>query len=187
MNREREIKHSFPEPSQMRRKDNQVKFRDLIHDIQARLEMSSVERKTKKALRSYRNSGALKYPRLYGYRQTPNGIELIENEAKIVRLILQLLSDDKSIREIKRLLDARNLRGRSGNRFALREIIEMPKAIYAGMIRTRSGRWVRSAYYEPLVDMQTLRSAQKAIRRLSEGRIFAFPALDRGVFLTLTG
>jgi hypothetical protein len=80
-----------------------------------------------------------------------------------------------------------NLRGRSGNRFTLREIIEMPKAIYAGMIPTRSGRWVRSAYYEPIVSVEILKSALKAVQKLSEGQDFSFPALDQWVFLTLAG
>jgi hypothetical protein len=140
----------------------------------------SVERKTKKALRSYRNSGEVKFPRLYGYRQTPAGIVVVEQEARIIRLILELLSDNKSIRDVKRLLDARNLRGRSGNLFTEREIGQMAKPAYAGLIQIHSGRWVKSGYYQPIVAVELLKSAQKAIKRLSEGWILPSLRFMRG-------
>ena len=98
-----------------------------------------------------------------------------------------MLAAGKGLKEIKRALDDMDLRGRSGNRLTLREIIEMPKPVYAGTIQTRAGRWVRSAYYEPLIDSQTLEGAQKALRRLSEGLDFGLSALDGRVFLTLEG
>lgn len=63
----------------------------------------------------------------------------------------------------------------------------MPKPIYAGVIQTRSSRWVKSAFYEPIVSVEILKSAQRAIQRLSEGSKFGFPALDQGVFLTTAG
>jgi hypothetical protein len=164
-----------------------VKFREFVRDIQARAKKTSIDRKTRKRLRSYRNSGELKFPRLYGYRKTPNGTVVVENEARTIQLVLQLLSDGKSVKEIKRKLDEMNLRGRSGNPFTEREIIQMPKPVYAGMIRTRSGRWVKSAYYQPIVPVETLKNARKAVKRLSEGLDFAFPAVDGRVFLTLAG
>ena len=158
-----------------------------MNSIQSRMGKFSVERRTKRALRSYRNSGQLKFPRLYGYRQTPSGIEIVEDEAKIIRLVLQLLSNGRSVQDIKRHLDRMNLRNRSGNLFTTKEIAEMPKPVFAGLIRTHSGRWVKSAYYEPIVSVENLKSAQKAFRRLSEGWDFGLSALDGRVFLTLTG
>jgi DNA-binding transcriptional MerR regulator len=164
-----------------------VKLQDLINSVQSRVGKFSVERKTKKALRSYRNSGEVKFPRLYGYRQTAAGIVVVEPEARIIRLILQLLSAGKSVSEIKHYLDEMNLRSRSGNRFTEREIRAMAKPVYAGLIQIHSGRWVKSDFYEPIVSVEILKNAQKATERLSEGLNFGFPALDRGVFLTLAG
>jgi hypothetical protein len=158
-----------------------------MNSIQSRMGKFSVETRTKRALRSYRNSGQLKFPRLYGYRQTPSGIEIVEDEAKIIRLVLQLLSNGRSVQDIKRHLDRMNLRNRSGNLFTTKEIAEMPKPVFAGLIRTHSGRWVKSMFYEPIVSLEVLKSAQRAVARLSEGLSFALPALDEGVILTSAG
>jgi hypothetical protein len=98
-----------------------------------------------------------------------------------------MLAKGKSIQEIKRLLDARNLRGRSGNLFTEREIRAVPKPVYAGMIPTRSGRWVKSAFYAPIVSLKVLKGAQRALRRLTEGVDFPVPAIGEGVFLTARG
>jgi hypothetical protein len=108
------------------------------------------------------------------------GIEVVESEARIVRLILRMLAAGKSPEEIKRHLDAMNLRSRSGNRFTEREIKAMPKPIYAGVIQTRAGRLVKSAYYRPVVSVEILKSGQKALERLSEGLDFVFLALAEG-------
>ena len=161
-----------------------MKFRDIIGNLQSRWKQSSVTRRTVQGLRRYRTSGEIKFPRIYGYRQTPNGIEVVEEEGRIIRLILGMLSDDKSVQEIKRLLDARNLRGRSGNLFTLRDIAAMVKPIYCGRVQTPSGRWVRSEHYRPLVSPEVLRKAKEAIHRLSEGWDFGLLALDSRVFLT---
>ena len=80
-----------------------------------------------------------------------------------------------------------NLRGRSGNLFTRRDILGIVKPIYAGFVQGRRGKWVRSAYYEPIVTVEVLRTAQKALLKLSEGLDFAFPALDEGVILTRAG
>ena len=77
------------------------------------------------------------------------GSWLSNNEAKIIRLVLHLLADGKTVREIKHYLDERNVRNRSGNLLSSREIIEMPKAIYAGFVQGRGGKWVKSTFYEP--------------------------------------
>ena len=55
------------------------------------------------------------------------------------------------------------------------------------MIQTQLSRWIKSAYYQPIVSVELLKSAQKAVERLSEGLDFAFPALHEGVVLTLAG
>ena len=164
-----------------------MKFRDLVNSIQSRWKESSTARRTERGLRHYRNSGQVLYPRLFGYHRTDVGIEVVESEARIVRLILRMLAAGKSPKEIKRALDEMDLRSRSGNRFTEREIRAMPKPVYVGVIETRSGRWVKSAFYEPIVSVEILKSAQKAIQRLLEGQDFGLSALDGRVFLTTAG
>ncbi len=63
----------------------------------------------------------------------------------------------------------------------------MPKAIYAGRVKAGPRRFVRSAYYQPIVSVEALKNAQKALEKLSEGLDIAFPPLDEGVVLTLAG
>ena len=80
-------------------------------------------RRRDQGLRAYRASGIV-YPRLFGYVRSPSSgiIEVVEHEAATIRLILSLVADGKSVRAVKQLLDERNLRGRSGNLFQLRDI-----------------------------------------------------------------
>ena len=146
-----------------------------MNSVQSRMGKFFVARKTKKALRSYRNSGKLKFPRLYGYRQTPSGIQVVENEAKIIRLVLHLLADGKTVREIKHYIGERNMRNRSGNLLSSREIIEMPKAIYAGFVQGRFGKWVKSSFYEPIVSMETLKKCAKGAPEALRGAKFWLP------------
>jgi DNA-binding transcriptional MerR regulator len=153
-----------------------VKFSDAFHDIHKRWKESSIARRTERGLRAYRASGRVVFPRLYGYRRTAVGIEVVESEAAIIRLVLEMLAKGKSVEEIKQLLDGRNLRGRSGNLFQERDIGLMPKPAYCGMVETPSGKWVRSKY-PAIVNLQLLRQARQ---RLSED-------VDSPSWMTLTG
>jgi hypothetical protein len=60
-----------------------------------------------------------------------------------------LLASGKSVGEIKRQLDA-------GNLFIKREILEIAKPAYAGLIQIRRGKWVKSMFYEPIVSVEVL-------------------------------
>jgi hypothetical protein len=161
-----------------------VKFREFVRDIQAHLKKSSIDRRTRQRLRSYYASGQVKFPRIFGYRQTPNGIEIVEGEGRIIRLVLGMLADGRTIPDVKRHLDSMNLRGRSGNLFTLRDIAAMAKPIYCGRVQTPPGRWVKSAFYAPIVSAELLKNAQRALRGVTEGADFGLPVLDGGVFLT---
>ena len=92
-----------------------MKFRDLAKQFHNRIQQKSVARKTEKGLRRYQNSGEVKFPRIYGYRNTPDGIEVVEEEAKIVRIILGMLALGRLPAEVKKELDRRGARNRSGD------------------------------------------------------------------------
>ena len=129
-----------------------MRFRDIIGGIQSRRKDATIVRRTQREFRKYRNSGRIKFPRLYGYLQTPSGIQIVEEEARVIRIVLGLLAMGKDVDEVKGVLDKRGIRNRSGNLFSMREITEMPKPAYAGMIKTESGgRWVKSEHYKPIV------------------------------------
>lgn len=163
-----------------------MKFRDLTKHFQSRWKEASVARKTQRAVDRYRSSGEVKFPRIYSYRQTSDGIEVVQDEAKVVRIVLGLLVMGKTPDEIKKDLDKRGIRNRSGNRFTTDEIKAMAKPVYAGLILAKSGRLVQSKHYEPIVSVEILKKARKAVKALSEGVDFAPPAIGERVLLTST-
>ena len=163
-----------------------MKFKDLLGGFQDRVKKVSVERKTQRAVSRYRNSGEVKYPRIYAYRQTPNGVEIVQDEAKVVRIVLGFLVMGKTPDEIKKDLDGRGVRNRSGNRFTTEEIKAMPKPVYAGLIMSKSGKLVQSKHYEPIVSREIWQKAQRAVKKVSEGADYRAPAIGERVFLTLT-
>jgi hypothetical protein len=162
-----------------------VKLRDITKHFQSRWKDASVAHKTQKAVNRYRNSGEVKYPRIYGYRQTPGGVEVVQDEAKVVRIVLGFLVMGKTPEEIKKDLDRRGVRNRSGNRFTEDEISKFAKPVYSGMVAAKNGRLVQSRYYEPIVSVEILKKAQKALKRVSEGADYCPPAIGERVFLTL--
>ncbi len=147
-----------------------MKFKNLIGDLQAHIRREIVARKTNKGRDRYRNSGEVKYPRIYGYRQTPNGVEVVPDEAKVVRIVLGLFVIGKTPEEIRQDLIRRDIRNRSGNRFTIDEIKAMPKPVYCGMILAKSGKkLIPSKYYEPIVSLEVLKRGQKALNKVSKG------------------
>ena len=164
-----------------------MKFRDLAKQFQSRWKESSAAHKTQRAVNRYRNSGDVKYPRIYGYHQTPDGVEIVQDEAKVVRIVLGLLVMGNTPAEIKKDLDRRGVRNRSGNRFTEDEISKFAKPVYAGLILAKSGRLVQSKHYEALVSVEILKKAQKALKKVSEGADYRPPVIGERVFLTLTG
>src|SRR5208337_1641137 len=119
--------------------------------IQSHIKKEIVARKTQRAVSRYRNSsGEVKYPRIYAYRQTPDGVEVVEEEAKIVRIILGMLALGRSPAEVKKELDRRGARNRSGDKFCEDEIKRMVKPVYMGKIFA-SGKMIDSKVYPALV------------------------------------
>lgn len=146
-----------------------MKFKNLIGDIKSHIKREIVARKTKRGLTRYRNSGEVTYPRLLGYRQTPNGIEVVEDQAKSVRIILGLLALGRSPADIKKELDLRGARNGSGDKFCEDEIKRMVKPVYMGRIQA-SGKMVPSKVYPALVSVEIWNQARKHLKRMTEGQ-----------------
>jgi hypothetical protein len=166
-----------------------MKFKNLIGDIGSHIKKEIVTRKTQRAVDRYRNSGEVKYPRIYGYRQTPEGVEIVQNEAKVVRIILGLLVLNKTPEEIRQDLLRRDIRNRSGNRFTTDEIKTMAKPVYAGLIMGKNGRLTQSKHYEPIVSLEVLKRGQKALNKVSKGANgtkFSPPQIGERLLLTST-
>ena len=163
-----------------------MKFRELLKGFQEKRKGETVARKTERGLTHYRNSGVVKFPRLYAYRQTPNGAEIVQDEAKVVRIVFGLLVMGKTPEEIRQDLIRRDIRNRSGNRFTIDEIKTMAKPVYAGLILGKNGRLIQSKHYEPIVSREMWQKAQRAVKKVSEGADYRPPVIGERVFLTLT-
>lgn len=163
-----------------------MKFSDLTKHFQSRWKEASVARRTQRAVDRYRNSGEVKYPRIYGYRQTLDGVEVVPDEAKVIRIAFGLLAMGKTLDGIKQDLDKRGIRNRSGNRFTSDEIKAMAmKPIYAGLILGKNGRLIQSKHYEPIASREIWQKAQKALKKVSEGADYRPPVIGDRVLLTL--
>jgi hypothetical protein len=161
-----------------------VKFRDLAKQFQDRIQQKAVARKTQKRLRHYRNSGEVTYPRLFGYRRTPNGVEVVDDQAKCVRLIVGLLALGRLPAEVKKEMDKRGERNGSGDRFTEDEIKRIAaKVVYTGRILTTSGKFVASKIYQPLIAVEIWSKAQKNLKRMSNS---VSPIIGERVSLTFS-
>jgi Recombinase len=173
-------------PWRLGEQDTCVKFRDLAKQFQDRMQQKAVARKTEKGLRRYRNSGEVRFPRIYGYHETSGGVEVVENEAKCVRIIIGMLALGRSPEQVKKEMDKRDERNRSGDRFCEDEILRMLKPVYMGMILGASGKMVPSKHYPALVSPEIWKKASKAVKRLTEGSKSAPLIIGERVSLTST-
>lgn len=112
-------------------------------------------------------------------------MEVVEEEAKIVRIIIGMLALGRSPAEVKKEMDRRGARNRSGDRFSEDEIKRMAaKVVYTGRILTASGKFVESKHYQPVVSVEVWKKAQKNLKRLTEGSNSVPPIIGQRVFLT---
>ena len=163
-----------------------MKFKNLIGDIKSHIKKEMVARKRQRGVDRYRRtSGEIKFSRLYAYRQTTNGVEVVEDEAKVVRIILGLLALGRSPADIKKEMDLRGARNGSGDKFCEDEIKRMLKPVYMGRIQGSSGKMVPSKHYPALVSPEIWKKAQKSLKRLTEGSKSFPPIIGERVVLTL--
>ena len=153
--------------------DNGVRLDKVFSDIASNMKNARAERRTKSKLAAYRRSPELTYSRLYAHRRTPNGeMEVVPSEAEIVKLVFSGFAEGKNAREIKRKLDARNLRNRAGYRWTTAEIAGLVRPVFAGLVPQRYG-FKRSAVYEPIVTRDLFKAARRAQRRFESIEIVA--------------
>ena len=134
----------------------------VLADIASNVKHARVERRTKSKLAKYRASPALTYSRLYSFRRNAEGrIEIVPSEAHIVKLVFSGFAEGKNAQEIKRELDAKDLRNRAGYRWTTTEITGLVRPVFAGLVPQRLGGFKRSAVYEPIVTRQTFEKARR--------------------------
>jgi len=110
-------------------------------------------------------SSEIVYSRLYGYTKDNNGqIVAIKSESKIIRMIFEETACGNAPSDIKDLLDSQNSRNRSGKPFSTSDIKNMIRPIFAGLVKTRYGFYVRSKVYPPIVDRKTWERAAKMVK-----------------------
>lgn len=105
------------------------------------------------------------YNRIYGYQRNPDGtIQVVEAEAKILRLIHKYYLSGLSISEIKNRLDQSNLRNRSNRLFTQSEIkILLTRKIYTGYIDTSFFN-VKSKMYPAIISINMYRNGRKLLK-----------------------
>jgi len=151
----------------------------VFADIASNVKHARVERRTKSRLSAYLRSPKRTYSRLYAHRRTPNGeFELVPGEADIVKRVFSGFAEGKNAQEIKKELDARNLRNRAGYRWTTEAITGLIRPVYAGLVPQRLG-YKRSAVYAPIVTRQEYERAAKSAQRQVEsvGIVASAPAL----------
>lgn len=121
--------------------------------------------KTASKTRKYQNSSDVIYSRLYGYRRNNDGrIEVVEKEAEVVRLVFQLLGQFKTPLQVKKILDLKDIRNRSKNRWTTQQLIGLVRPVFAGKIETKNGRLIDSTFYKSIIPLEDYKSAKKALQ-----------------------
>ncbi len=140
-----------------------MNFKKVIDDIKK----SYNKHKTKSKIKKYHSSGDIIYSRLYGYRRINDKIVIDEKEAKIINLVFSLFIQNKTPQQIKMILDSKNIRNRSGNRWTTREIIKLIRPVFAGYIHTKSGKLIPSKHYEPIITLKEYELAKKSLKSMN--------------------
>ena len=105
------------------------------------------------------------YNRIYGYQRNPNGsIQVVETEARILRLIYNYYLSGLSISEIKKRLDQNNFRNRSKRLFTKNEIeLVLTRKIYTGYI-DKGIIIVKSKVYPAIISINMYRNGRKLLK-----------------------
>lgn len=127
------------------------------------------ERRRERGYWKYRKTGNLRLSRIYGYHLNQQGIyEVVEAEAKVLRLVYSMLSHENPLEEIKSELDRQGARNRSKKPFSQFEIEKMVRPIFSGFIQLSNGRMVRSKYYPPIIPLPIYKKAVQALGKLKK-------------------
>jgi hypothetical protein len=155
-----------------------------LDDILLRLKQTRIDLKTRARWNAYATSARQTLARCYAYDTSKPGVaKVIASEAAIVVKIVDALARGMTPSRVKHeITDPQGLRNRSGRLWTVSEIARMPRMIFAGKVRGPLG-WRSGSKFEPIVKVQTVKAAQKTVRRTYEGLELALFDFDGGAMM----
>jgi len=123
-----------------------------------------VKQKRKSGTRAYYSGGEVYFSRLFGYRLVGDRYEPDPRYAPAIRMIFEMLAEQKTLIEIKKTLDEVKVRDSSNNRYSLSRISAIAsRPVYSGYIN-QHGRLAKINNLIPLVSLETWKQAQKTLQ-----------------------
>ena len=126
-------------------------------------------------------------PRLYGYRHVNKRIEIIEEEAKVIRFIFDSYAKGNSVYTIRKNLTANGVRNRKGTEFVDTTIYKfLFNPIFAGYyypdakgdqqsrLRSFGDKMIKSKYYQPIITLDLFNHCNIAHRSLRRKHAIQF-------------
>lgn len=127
------------------------------------LKIKKAKNKRKMGSRAYLNSGAVFFSKLAGYTRIGDRYEPDGKTSEHIKIILTMLSDGKTLPEVKNYLNSIFAKDSSNNRYAFAKILSLVRVVYAGYIKRRG--LVKLTNLTPLVGLDVFRLAARNARR----------------------
>jgi len=122
------------------------------------------KQKRKTGTRAYFANGEVYFSRLFGYRLVAGRYEPDERFSRAIKKIYDLLSEGKSLPEIKVILDEMKVRDSSNNKYSISRIVAIAeRPVYAAHLYQR-GRLVRIKNLTPIVSLEAWKRAQLLLK-----------------------
>lgn len=142
-------------------------FENLLKNAAEKIKKKYIKKKTAMRLDQYRHSPRLRLSKIYGYKMKDDeNAERVPEEAAILRKVFDMFAQGKSVEDIKKKLDAAGERTRFGNLFSTGQLLSFPsKSLYAGLVQKKSGGYVRSTVYPPIVSPEIFEKAKREVKK----------------------
>lgn len=132
-------------------------FKKVFQDIQQR-------NARKKTTKTYYDAGKIYFSRLFGYARVGDEYVPIPKYTKAIKLIFQMLIENKTLPSIKTKLDAEGHRDSSNNRYTIDRICSVVRPIYSGYLK-RGMTYTFITNIAPIVTQEEYKLAQKQLER----------------------
>lgn len=151
-----------------------MRFQQALDDAMAKARKVILDRRTGLRRAAYKFSRSKKLSRLYAFRNVgPDGqVEIVPEEAAVVREVIDGFAAGLSVETIKAKLDARGVLNRSKKRFSKGELIGLVRPTYSGYVKGPAGMLVKSRVYEPIVTRREWGLAAKNVARTLKNEDF---------------
>jgi hypothetical protein len=135
---------------------------EFIKALSDAINKTTAKQKRKAGSRVYMDGGTVFFSRLAGYNRVGDRYEPDGKMSEHIRIILTMLSEGRSLPEIKKHLDSISAKDSSNNKYGLTKILSLVRVVYAGYIKRRT--LVRLTNLTPLVTLDQFRRAARQSR-----------------------